>query len=123
MLGNKIKQWGITAFFPCFYLDKSIKFNVFLLLKNVRYAYGFMMRLDEKPIFRKIIFPWYDSKTACLLLALFMVLVFLFGIVGLSVSSEIVEYNGFIWVPILLLLLSGWVIVSTMIRLIKRFPI
>ncbi|MDP6683334.1 MAG: hypothetical protein QF876_10160 [Desulfobacterales bacterium] len=81
-----------------------------------------MMRLDEKPIFRKIIFPWYDSKTACLLLLLFMVLVFLFGIVGLSVSSEIVEYNGFIWVPILLLLLSGWVIVSTMIRLIKRFP-
>jgi len=52
-----------------------------------------------------------------------MVLVFLFGIAGLSVSSEIVEYNDFIWVPILLILLSGWVVVSTMIRLIKRFPI
>lgn len=82
-----------------------------------------MMRFDEKPIFRKIIVPWYDSETACLLLILFMVLVFLFGIVGLSVSSEIVEYNDFIWVPILLILLSGWVVVSTMIRLIKRFPI
>ncbi len=81
------------------------------------------MRFDEKPIFRKIIVPWYDSETACLLLILFMVLVFLFGIVGLSVSSEIVEYNDFIWVPILLILLSGWVVVSTMIRLIKRFPI
>ncbi|HEA70018.1 MAG TPA: hypothetical protein ENI07_24885 [Desulfobacterales bacterium] len=82
-----------------------------------------MMRFDEKPIFRKIIVPWYDSETACLLLILFMVLVFLFGIAGLSVSSEIVEYNDFIWVPILLILLSGWVVVSTMIRLIKRFPI
>ncbi len=81
------------------------------------------MRFDEKPIFRKIIVPWYDSETACLLLILFMVLVFLFGIAGLSVSSEIVEYNDFIWVPILLILLSGWVVVSTMIRLIKRFPI
>jgi len=82
-----------------------------------------MMRFDEKPIFRKIIVPWYDSETACLLLILFMVLIFLFGIAGLSVSSEIVEYNDFIWVPILLILLSGWVVVSTMIRLIKRFPI
>ncbi len=82
-----------------------------------------MMRFDEKPIFRKIIVPWYDSETTCLLLILFMVLVFLFGIAGLSVSSEIVEYNDFIWVPILLILLSGWVVVSTMIRLIKRFPI
>lgn len=82
-----------------------------------------MMRFDEKPIFRKIIVPWYDSETACLLLILFMVLVFLFGIVGLSVSSAVVEYNDFIWVPILLILLSGWVVVSTMIRLIKRFPI
>jgi len=82
-----------------------------------------MMRFDEKPIFRKIIVPWYDSETVCLLLILFMVLVFLFGIVGLSVSSDIVEYNNFIWVPILLILLSGWVVVSTMVRLIRRFPI
>ena len=82
-----------------------------------------MMRFDEKPIFRKIIAPWYDSETICYLLILFMVLVFLFGIVGLSVSSEIVEYNDFIWLPILLILLSGWVIVSMMIRMIKRFPI
>jgi len=81
------------------------------------------MRFDEKPIFRKIIAPWYDSETICYLLILFMVLVFLFGIVGLSVSSEIVEYNDFIWLPILLILLSGWVIVSMMIRMIKRFPI
>jgi len=81
------------------------------------------MRFDEKPIFRKIIVPWYDSETICFLLILFMVLVFLFGIVGLSVSSEIVEYNDFIWMPILLIVLSGWVIVSTVIRLIKRFPI
>jgi len=82
-----------------------------------------MMRFDEKPIFRKIIVPWYDSETICFLLILFMVLVFLFGIVGLSVSSEIVEYNDCIWMPILLIVLSGWVIVSTVIRLIKRFPI
>jgi len=82
-----------------------------------------MMRFDEKPIFRKIIVPWYDSETTCLLLILFMALVFLFVIAGLSVSSEIIEYNDFIWVPILLILLSGWVVVSTMIRLIKRFPI
>jgi len=81
------------------------------------------MRPDEKPIFRKIIVPWYDAETICFIVILFMVLVFLFGMVGLSVSGEIAEYNDFIWMPILLIVLSGWVIVSTVIRLIKRFTI
>ncbi|MFQ5485331.1 MAG: hypothetical protein ACE5DO_08380 [Desulfobacterales bacterium] len=82
-----------------------------------------MMRLDEKPIFRNIIVSWYDSETICFIVILFMVFVFLFAMVGLSVSGEIVEYNDFIWIPILLIVLSGWVIVSTVIRLIRRFTI
>lgn len=79
------------------------------------------MRLDQTPVYRKTIVPWYDSEIACLILIIFMLLVFLFGFVGLSVARETSEYRSIIWVPGLIVALSAGVIVSTTIRLFLRF--
>ncbi len=79
------------------------------------------MRLDDQnPVFRKKIIPWYDSPILCLLEILLMIGVFLFGMAGISVISEMAEYSPYLWVPVILLLLSGGVILSVVIRLIRR---
>lgn len=79
------------------------------------------MQLDPKPVYRKIIIPWYDSELACLFVIISMFLVFLFGMVGISAARETAEYYEYLWVPALLILLSVLVIISTTIRLIKRY--
>jgi len=79
------------------------------------------MRLDQNPTFRKVIVPWYDSEAACFIVIVLMFLVFMFGFAGTSVARENVTYQQYIWVPVLLMVMSGWVIVATTVRLIKRY--
>ncbi len=79
------------------------------------------MPLDQNPLFRKVILPWYDTEKACYTVIAFMLLVFLFGIAGILEAVEKTEYNEYIWVPVLLVAMSTVVIVSTSIRLIKRY--
>jgi len=77
--------------------------------------------LDKSPVFRKIIVPWYDSETACLIVIVCLLLVFLFGLAGISIARSNLAYRDYIWVPVLLMILSGGVIFSTAIRLAKRY--
>ena len=79
------------------------------------------MPLDQNPLFRKVIVPWYDTEKACYTVIGFMSIVFLFGIAGILEAAEKTEYNEYIWVPVLLVAMSTVVIVSTSIRLIKRY--
>ena len=79
------------------------------------------MLLDQNPLFRKVIVPWYDAEKACFTVIVFMLGIFLFGIVGIVEALERIEYNEHIWVPALLVAMSAWVIASTSIRLIKRY--
>jgi len=87
------------------------------------------MRLDHRnPMYRKVIVPWWDSEIACLLVIISMFVVFLFGMMGVSVvhgSLEyrpfVWEYRPFVWVPVLVIMLSAFVILSTTIRLIRRY--
>ena len=79
------------------------------------------MRLDQNPVFRKVILPWYDSETACLILLVCISLVLLFGFSGVSVAHENEGYREYIWVPVALIVLSAGVIVSITIRLIRRY--
>ena len=79
------------------------------------------MRLDQNPVYRKVILPWYDSEIACLILIVLLLVVFLFGFIGISVASESISYSSYIWVPIILVVLSGGVILSITIRLIRRY--
>jgi uncharacterized integral membrane protein len=50
-----------------------------------------------------------------------MLLVFFFALAGISVASDKVEYHTHTWLPIILILLSSAVIISTLIRLVKRY--
>jgi len=79
------------------------------------------MPSEKSPVFRKIVIPWYQSKPAYILTIAFMLAVFLVGLVGISVTREYDTYNGYIWVPALLVVLSGCLIITTIIRLIRRY--
>ena len=78
------------------------------------------MLSDKNPVFRKAIIPWYNSKTVCGITIAFMLFVFLFGLAGISVAREQEQYNGYIWVPLVLVVLSGSVIVFNIIRLMRQ---
>ena len=78
------------------------------------------MSFNQNPVFRKAIIPWYDSNKICIIAIVFMFLVFLFSIAGMLEAHEKPEYYKYIWVPVLTALMSGWIVVSIMIRLIRR---
>ena len=61
------------------------------------------MPADKNPVFRKAVIPWYNSTTAHIIVVLFMLLVIIFAVAGLAVARENPAYQGYIWVPILLL--------------------
>ncbi len=79
------------------------------------------MRLDQNPVYRKVIVPWYDSEITCLVLIVLLFVVFLFGFIGISVASESIFYGSYIWVPVILVVVSGGIILSITIRLIRRY--
>jgi hypothetical protein len=74
-----------------------------------------------EPIYRKVIIPWYDGDKACFLVIIFMIFVLLFGAAGVFVARENPEYQDHIGIPLALIIMSGLVILSTVIRLIKRY--
>lgn len=79
------------------------------------------MPADKNPVFRKAVIPWYNSTTAYVIVVLFMLLVFIFAIAGITVARENPAYQQFIWVPAVLLAMSIAVMATTIIRLIKRY--
>ena len=72
------------------------------------------------PVFRKTANRWYQSKMVYSLTITFMLLVLLFGLVGISVTREIQQYHDYVWVPVVLVVLSTGVMISAIIRLIRR---
>ncbi|MBF0117323.1 MAG: hypothetical protein HQK79_00690 [Desulfobacterales bacterium] len=79
------------------------------------------MQIDPNPVFRKIIIPWYDLDSLCFVQIFFMDMVMLFGIAGISAAYDQTDFYNYIGVPILLVSSSLGVMISTSIRLIKRF--
>jgi hypothetical protein len=82
---------------------------------------AFIMRYDERPVHRKLIVPWYDNRLTCLGVMLLMLAVFLFALSGISAAGESPIRHKVIWLPLLLMGLSASVIISTAVRLFKRF--
>jgi hypothetical protein len=76
--------------------------------------------VESKPVYRKVISPWYDSEPVCIGVIMMMLVVFLFACAGISVAGSHPFWRAHIWVPILLAGLSLWVLFSTSVRLIKR---
>jgi len=79
------------------------------------------MPSEKSPFFRKPVFPWYQSKTAYSITIVIMLVVFLVGLAGISVSREIDEYNGYLWIPAVLVILSVCLMIINILRLIRRY--
>jgi len=79
------------------------------------------MRIDENPLFRKAICPWYDSEPACLVTIVFLEMVYIFGVFGLSVVRETPAFHRYVWLPAVLMVLSLGVVLSITARLIRRY--
>jgi len=78
------------------------------------------MPSNKIPVFRKAANHWYQSKMVYGLTITSMVFVLLFGLVGISVTREIKQYQDYVWVPVVLVVLSTGVVISAIIRLIRR---
>ena len=78
------------------------------------------MRLEESPVFRKVIVPWYDADGFCIGTMVFLALVMVFAAVGIVEARQTPDFRGHIWVPGVLVAASALVIVSTGLRLIRR---
>ena len=78
------------------------------------------MPSNKIPVSRKAANPWYQHKMVYVLTITFMLLALLFGLVGISVTREIEQYHEYVWVPVVLVVLSVGVMVSAIIRLIRR---
>ena len=80
-----------------------------------------MMQIDKNPFFRKAFLPWYSTDTACLIKSVVMVVVVLFAVEGIKVAGKVEAYGDYIWVPVLLLVMSLIVLMTNIIRLFQRY--
>ena len=79
------------------------------------------MPREKPPVFRRAIIPWYDSSRVCWIVVGFMLMTAVFSSVGLLTALEEAAYQNYIWLPILLLLLSTGICISTLIRMFRRY--
>jgi hypothetical protein len=78
------------------------------------------MPLRSHPFFRKAIVPWYDTDAVCIAVIVLMALAMLFGLLGVYVAQSQGLYREHFWVPMLLAGLSAGVLISTVVRMIRR---
>lgn len=79
------------------------------------------MHLDQNPVFRKIITPWYDANPACWIVMGLMIPVFLFALAGMAVAWSGPDLAEHVWFPSTLAGLSFFLAVKTGARLWLRF--
>jgi hypothetical protein len=79
------------------------------------------MQIEKSHSFRKVISPWSDSDTACLIKVIVSFVVVLFGIDGIKVARQVDAYHDYVWVPVLLFSLSATVFVTNLTRIVKRY--
>lgn len=78
------------------------------------------IRSKSELLFRKAFIPWYDTDLSMVLTLIFAVVVLLFSLTGIAAALDTPLYNGYIWVPCLLAILSFAITVSSLIRLNRR---
>ncbi len=100
------------------HIPSSLRRGASIVTKIIK---KYIMRLQQNPLFRKEIAPWYDSDTSCFIMIGFLLVIFLFSITGIFEAYEKIEHHKHVWVPGSLAILSGVTIVSMSIRLIKRY--
>ncbi len=69
---------------------------------------------------RKVIVPWHDSMKAIICSILGLMIILAFGVVGMIVARENAQYNSFFGMPLCIILMSGYVILSMVVRVLLR---
>jgi len=78
------------------------------------------MKLDQNPFFRKAIIPWHDSTLSCWIFIVICLFTLIFAVIGINVACANQEYAGFVWLPALMALLSLFILIKILIKLIMR---
>jgi hypothetical protein len=71
-------------------------------------------------LFRRAFIPWYDTEPVMLAVLAFALVVLLFSMTGVAAALDTPRYYAYIWVPYVLGGLSLVIVVSTIIRLLRR---
>ncbi len=79
------------------------------------------MPREKNPVFRRAIIPWYDSDRVCWFVVVAMTVIAIFSAVGIFAALEESLFHNYFWLPLLLLLLSTGIAVSTLIRMFRRY--
>jgi len=78
------------------------------------------VRVKRELLFRKAFIPWYDTEPVMLATLVFALLVLLFSLYGIAAALDAPDYGPYLWVPLLLGSLALVLVVSTLVRLIRR---
>ncbi|MEE4364971.1 MAG: hypothetical protein V2J08_13625 [Desulfotignum sp.] len=78
------------------------------------------MHLDQNPFFRKSITPWYDTNPACWVVMGFLLLVFVFALVGMAVASADPALAEHAWFPGMLAFLAFFLTAKIFFRMRRR---
>ncbi|MCF8067282.1 MAG: hypothetical protein K9L30_01730 [Desulfobacterales bacterium] len=79
------------------------------------------MITDKPSSYRKVVHSWYDSNPTCWTILVVMLLIFFFGMIGISVAFETEVFQQHLWAPLLIMALSSLVIIMLTVRLIIRY--
>lgn len=75
---------------------------------------------NNEPSYRAHVAPWYDSNKLCLMMIALMAVVNFFGWTGLFTTFSKPEWKGFWHLPVIIIISSAGVFLSTLRRLIIR---
>lgn len=76
--------------------------------------------MKERPVYRQPLIPWYDSTLVCRVLFWLLVPVFIFALLGFFEAIYMPDWQVHLWMPLVLGILSFWVILTMGLRLRRR---
>lgn len=89
-------------------------------LCNILKRHEKMNHKQEHGQAKKVIIPWYDTDLLCYIMIIFTILVIGFSLVGISVALDNIIYINYIWMPVTIIILCMFVLISVSIRITKR---
>lgn len=93
--------------------------NIFEYLKHCRGPHLSIERGKPLPTRGRTVLT-HAAAAYALVLAL-LAAIFVFGLIGISVAHGDEDYQGYIWIPRLLAIASGLLIVTTVVRAVRRW--
>ncbi len=78
------------------------------------------MQLDQNPVFRKPITPWYDAGILCWTVVTGAVVIFAFAVQGVLVALRTPAFSPHLWFPLSLAGLNLFLAAKISLRMHRR---